>query len=138
MLYAVTSLGNYKEWSSYVNRSAFGWRLHIRKWLDSQLSPRATLLVVKFENLLTDLRAELTRMMKYLEYPYTAEDIDCTIRQSNVNFFRRNHTKHFEHYRQMEVDIIYEQIKLAEGIFRKLVFIRNMFYKFEMNKQSIV
>ena len=77
-------------------------------------------------------------MMKYVEYPYTAEDIDCTIRQSNVNFFRRNHTKHFEHYRQMEVDIIYEQIKLAEGIFRKLVFIRNMFYKFEMNKQSIV
>ena len=46
LLYAVTSLGNYKEWSSYVNRSAIGWRLHIRKWLDSQLSPRATLLVV--------------------------------------------------------------------------------------------
>ena len=67
LLYAVTSLGNYKEWSSYVNRSAVGWILHIRKWLDSQLSPRATLLVVKFENLLIDLRAELTKMMKYLD-----------------------------------------------------------------------
>ena len=57
--------------------------------------------------------------MKYLEYPYKEEDIECTIRQSSVNVFHRNHTKHFEHYTQMEVDIIYEQIKMTERIFRK-------------------
>ena len=117
--YYIVYLGNQNEWSNYVTKSAVGWRSHVRKWLDSQLPHRATLLVVKFENLLNNLRTELIRIMKYLEYPYTEEDIECTIRQSNVNVFHRNHTKHFEHYTQMEVDIIYEQIKMAERIFRK-------------------
>ena len=74
---------------------------------------------MQFENLLTNLRTELIRIMKYLEYPYTEEDIDCAIRQSDVSFFHRNHTKYFEHYTQMQVDTIYEQIKLAEDIFKK-------------------
>ena len=62
-------------------------------------------------------------------YPYTAEDIDCTIRQSNVNFFRRNHTKYFEHFTQMKVDIIMIKLNWQKGFLENtiLVFIRNMF-----------
>ena len=54
-------------------------------------------------------------MMKYLEYPYTEEDLDCTIK-SNTNAFHRNHdhSKDIEHYTQSDIDLVYEQIKLVE------------------------
>ena len=82
--------------------------------------------MVKYENLKTDLRTELKRMMKYLEYHYTEEDLDCTIK-SNTNIFQRNHdhSKDFEYYRQSDVDIVYEQIKMVDKILKN----RNVSYE---------
>ena len=74
--------------------------------------------MVKYENLLTDLRRELIRMMEYLEYPYTEEDLDCTIK-SNTGGFHRKHSKYIEHYTQDQVDAIYEQIILANKVLKK-------------------
>ena len=68
---------------------------------------------MKFEDLLTDLRTELIRMMKYLEYPYIEEDLDCAIK-SNTNFFHRNHShsnKHIEHFTQTQIDVVYRKIQ---------------------------
>ena len=113
------SLVDYEEWRMYVNRAAFSWGSHIHQWLGTRLPHGSTLLVVKFENLLTNLRTELIRILKYLEYPYTEEDLDCTIKSNNnMSVFHRNHTNSFEHYTQNEVDIIYGQIKLTEIILR--------------------
>ena len=94
------------------------WRDHVEKWLNSSLPHNASILVVKYENLLTDLRRELIRMMKYLEYPYTEEDLDCTIK-SNTGGFRRKHLKYIEHYTQGEIDAIYKQIILANKVLKK-------------------
>ena len=80
---------------------------YVQGWLDTRLpyAYGSTILVVKFENLLTDLRMELMWMMKYLEYPYTEEDLNCTIK-SNTNAFHRNHdhsedNEHFTHAKCM-------------------------------------
>ena len=71
--------------------------------------------MVKFEDLITDLRTELIRMMKYLEYPYAEEDLNCAIK-SNTNAFHRNHdhSKDIQHFTQSEVDVIYQQIQLVD------------------------
>ena len=54
-------------------------------------------------------------MMKYLEYPYTEEELNCTIK-SNTNAFQRNHdhSKDIEHFTQSEVDMVYRQIQQVD------------------------
>lgn len=54
--------------------------------------------------------------MKYLEYPYTEEDLNCTIK-SSTNAFHRNHDHSkdiVEHFTQTEVDVVYRQIQQVE------------------------
>ena len=82
------------------------WKQHVQQWLGTRLPYESTILVVKFEDLLTDLRIELIQMMKYLEYPYTEEELNCTIK-SNTNAFHRNHnhSEDIEHFTQNQVDV---------------------------------
>ena len=105
-------LGDDKEWNDTVYESADKWKDHVQRWLNGRLPYGSTILVVKFEDLLTDLRTELIRMMEYLEYPYTEEDLNCAIK-SNTNFFRRNHShsKHIKHFTQTQIDVVYRKIQ---------------------------
>ena len=54
-------------------------------------------------------------MMKYLEYPYIEEDLDCALK-STTNFFHRthDHSNETEYFMQSEVDLVYEQIKAVD------------------------
>jgi len=78
-----------KGWSDAVRKSSSAWRVHLEKYINSAKSPT---LVVKYENLLTDLHTELKRMMEFLEIPYTEEDLQCTI-NSTLEGFHRKHNK---------------------------------------------
>ena len=85
---------------------------------------------MKFEDLLTDLRTELIRMMKYLEYPYTEEDLNCTIK-SNTHAFHRSHDHSkdvVEHFTQSEVDVIHRQIQQVDRFLKnyKIVYKKHM------------
>ena len=108
-------LDDNKYWKYQVNKTAIKWRLHVERWLGSSLPYNSSILVVKYENLKIDLRKELIRMMKYLEFHYTEEDLDCTIK-SNTNVFQRSHghSKDIEYYRQSDVDLVYEQIQKVD------------------------
>ena len=55
--------------------------------------------------------------MKYLNYPYTEKDLQCTIK-SNLHVFYRNHSGCVEHYTQSEVDVMYKQIELANKVLK--------------------
>lgn len=83
-------------------------------WLSSSRPYGSSILVVKFEDLLVDLRRELVRMMEYLKYPYTEKDLNCTV-HSNMQGFHRNHSSgtSFEHYTNFEVKVINNQLQLA-------------------------
>ena len=94
------------------------WRKHVEKWLNPDHYNNSFLLVVKFEDLSVNLRKELIRIMKHLEYPYTENDLDCTI-NSNTQSFHRSYSKSFEHYTVNQTDIIYEQIRLVKDYLRK-------------------
>ena len=109
------SLGDDEDWKSFVNKSATDWRLHVEQWLGSALPYNSTILVIKYENLLTDLRTDLIRMMKYLEYSFTEEDLDCTIKSSTTSFHRaHDHSNDIEYFMHSEVDLVYNQIKLVD------------------------
>ena len=98
-------------------RSAVGWRSHVQKWLGSHRPFNTSLLVVKYENLFVDLRTELTKIMKHLEYSYTEEDMNCTI-NSSIKSFHRKHSKYIEHFNESQVDNIYKQIQLANQLLK--------------------
>ena len=83
--------------------------------------------MIKYENLLTDLRTELIRMMKYLEYPYAEKDLDCTMK-SNTNSFHRTHDhSDAKHYVPNDVDLVYEQIKMVDKLLQNY----NISYQYE-------
>ena len=75
--------------------------------------------MVKYENLKSDLRTELKRMMDYLEYPYTDKDLDCAI-TSDTNAFQRHHNhENNEHFSQDNIDLIYNTIKTVDVYLKK-------------------
>ena len=113
-------LGDNKYWKYQVNKTAIKWRLHVERWLGSSLPYNSSILVVKYENLKIDLRKELMRMMKYLEFHYTEEDLDCTTK-SDTNVFHRNHdhSKDIDYYTQSETNSVYEEILKVEKVLKK-------------------
>ena len=88
------------------------WGDHIRKHLGSKKTP---LLVVKYENLLADLHTELKRIMEFLNFPYTEDDLQCTI-NSAMEGFHRKHDNITDRYTPEQRRLVLTQIKLANEV----------------------
>ena len=85
---------NSDQWTRDVTRMSNGWLTHIRLCLKPHHN---STLVVKFENLKANLMVELRRILDFLGYHYTEDDLLCTI-QSNSDQFHRKHTTDFDPY----------------------------------------
>ena len=59
------------------------------QWLSYKQFP---VLIVGYENLRRDTYTELKRMLDFIGYPYSEEDVLCTVRNSG-EAFHRNHTR---------------------------------------------
>ena len=77
-----------KEWNSKVRYFARKWRSRVALWLEVTEYP---VLFIGYENLVKDTHTELKRMLDFIGYPYSEEDVICAVKGSNT--FRRNHTK---------------------------------------------
>ena len=73
--------------------------------------------MVKYENLLTDLHTELERMMEFLKFPYTEDDLKCTI-NSAIEGFHRRHKNVTDPYTSEQRKIVSAQIELANEVLR--------------------
>ena len=102
------------RWTREVRAIPISWRNHIQKWVGSMKVPT---LVIQYEKLLTNLYVELKRIMEFLEFSYTEEDIQCTIRSSTEQF-HRSHNGHFDPYTKEQKLWILKQIHLANKILR--------------------
>ena len=104
-----------RRWNDAVRKSSSAWRSHLEKHL---LTVNSTKLVVKYEYLLTDLRTELKRMMEFLKFAYTEDDLQCTI-DSTLEGFHRKHNKNVtDPYTPDQRNFVSEQIKLANNVLR--------------------
>ena len=99
------------RWDELVVKLSNRWRDHVQRFLTST---ETSTLVVKYENLLSDLHTELERMMKFLEFPYTEDDLQCTIK-SAVEGFHRKHNKNVP-YTPEQRKLVSAQIKLANEV----------------------
>ena len=71
--------------------------------------------MVKFENLLTDLHTQLKRMMEFLEFPYTEDDLQCNIK-STIDGFHRKRKNVSDPYTPEQRKFVMAQIRLANEI----------------------
>ena len=65
------------------------WENHVKHWLDVTEVP---VLIVGYENLVKDTYTELKRMLDFIAYPYSEDDVLCSIKSSGETF-HRNHKK---------------------------------------------
>ncbi|XP_065902941.1 WSCD family member GA21586-like isoform X2 [Dysidea avara] len=102
------------KWIQAVLKYSKRWGDHVTRYLGSTKTP---LIVVKYENLLSDLHTELKRMMEFMKFPYTEDDLQCTIK-STVEGFRRKHDKSIDPYTPEQRKLVQTQINLANEVLR--------------------
>ena len=49
-------------------------------------------MIVGYDNLMNDTYSEIKKMLDFIKYPYTEDDIKCAV-NSPAEDFHRNHTK---------------------------------------------
>lgn len=81
-------------WNTEVRITSRRWVSQVKAWLNYKEVP---VLIVGYENLVKDTYTELKRMLDFIEYPYSDEDVKCTIKNS-LEAFHRNHTKKVNPY----------------------------------------
>ena len=77
-----------EDWNSKVEIFSHKWKRRVTLWLNVIEYP---VLFIGYENLVKDTYTELKRMLDFIGYPYSEDDIICAIKSSNA--FHRNHTK---------------------------------------------
>jgi hypothetical protein len=69
------------------------WAAHVRSWLDSSLAREGKLLVVRFEDLRLNPEEELSRMVRFVNVPATAETIRTALANNSVEQMRAKEVK---------------------------------------------
>jgi len=94
-----------------------GWLHHVTNCLQPQI--KLPMLIVKFENLKSNLFSELKRMLDFLEVPYTDEDIECTVNSKSDSFHRSHHDRSYDPYSPQQRQSIFKVIKEANVVLNK-------------------
>ena len=94
--YMLHFAGNNCEWDDHVTRKIEGWQKYFSNWvLNNESRP---VLVVKFEDIKTDLIGQVKRMLDFLKYPYMEDELRSRLAEG-FDAFRRAHSKEkFEHF----------------------------------------
>ena len=109
-------VGNNNKWKEFVNivvKQAFPDL--VRYWLGEVDIPTV---VVKYEDMLTDLGAQIKKMLDFLQVTYSKEDIDC-VTSSNLNKYRRVHKFNFDPYTPQLRKLVINGLKMVEPILNK-------------------
>ena len=99
------------QWKRTVTEMSNKWSHHVQECLQMQHAPT---LVVKYENLKANFINELRKILDFIGYHYTEDDLKCTL-QSNTEQFHRKHTTDVDPYSPIQKKNILSQIEIANG-----------------------
>jgi len=109
-------IGTNSQWQGFVNvvmKQTFPSL--IRYWLDEVDIPSV---VIKYEDMLTDLASQVKKMLDFLQVSYTKEDIDC-VTNGDFNSFLRIHKSDFDPYTPGLKKLVISGMKDVEPILNK-------------------
>ena len=92
MIYYSSFLANNSAWENKVKRGSNKWTRIVKQWLSVKEFP---VLIVGYENLMNHTYTELKRMLDFIGYPYSEDDLLCTVKNSGEGFHRNHTKKHF-------------------------------------------
>ena len=87
------STGENEEWNKFVSYKARWWKDLIDNWYISGHPA----LVVKYNDLKSNALREIKRMLDFLNFPYTDEEVSKKMAKTFDTFHRSSHAE-FEHY----------------------------------------
>ena len=68
------------------------------------------MLVIRYEDMVSDLATQLTKMLDFLTVDYSQSDIDCVV-NSKLDKFHRNKTTTFDPYTPSDKRFVWDSFK---------------------------
>ena len=73
--------------------------------------------IIKYDNLLNDLRGETIRMLRFLNSDVVEPKVQCTLRHSEGNFHRKKHISDTaEFFRPMQTEMLHKDAMELEKL----------------------
>ena len=103
--------GNSK-WDWFVEYKGATWAFLLHTWL---AKPKMPVLVVQYEALVKQTEKELTKILKFLKFPVTSNEIKCAVENGKGKFQRLEHLT-FNPYSAENYEAINRYISQAASI----------------------
>ena len=104
-------IANNSAWDAKVKRASNKWKRIVTQWLNVN---EFSVLIVGYENLMKDTYNELKRILDFIGYPYSEDDVLCAVK--NSDFFHRHHIKkHLNPYSPELQEFVLNEIKDVHG-----------------------
>lgn len=112
--------GNNSGWRSFIKGSVKEFTKLVHYWLDKA---NISVLVIKYEDMLTDFATQLRKMLDFLQVSYSDKDIDCVV-SSKLDNFHRNRAS-YDHYTPSDRQFVWNSLTSIETLLNKY----NLSYK---------
>ena len=109
-------VANNPVWEAHVKKQSRAWKAQVMQWLNYRQVP---VLIAGYENLHNDTYSELKRMLDFLGYKYSEDDLLCAIKGSAETFHRHHTKKDLNPYSQALQKFVLKEIKQADAALLK-------------------
>ena len=105
-------LGNNTGWKQFIKTSIEQFVSLVRYWLEEA---NISVLVIKYEDMVTDLATQLTKMLDFLQVNYSQSDIDCVV-NSKLDKFHRKKTSAFDPYMPSDRQFVWDSFMTTKSL----------------------
>ena len=89
----------------------------VHYWLEE--ANISTLLVIRYEDMLTDLATQVKKILDFLNTPYSVKDIDCVVNSKMENYHRIKHGEPSNHYISIDRKLVLNNLMSVETLLNK-------------------
>ena len=109
-------IGNFGGWRRFVYYNAKEFTKLVHYWLEQ--ANVSSILVIKYEDMLTDLATEVRKMLDFLQVPYTDKDIECVV-NNKLESYHRKKGEPFDHYIPADRQFVLDKLMSVETLLNK-------------------
>ena len=96
--------GDNAAWNEHITRKVYVWQNYFYNWLLNNVSK--PILVVRFEDLKTDLIGQMKRMLDFVQLPYMEDDLRSRLSEGFDKFQRIHDGEDFKHFTAQQREFV--------------------------------
>ena len=105
--------GDFGVWRKFVHYNAKEFTKLVHYWLEQ--ANISSVLVIKYEDMLTDLATQLKKMLEFLQVPYSDEDVEC-VTSNKLESYHRIKSRPFDHYNPADRQVVLDNLMSVETL----------------------